>query len=217
MCSKLGCSFSSFLSSSCRENRYLLFLTENYAALQILKRYLQEKVGQSAAKNGGCVSVGGARGLQSPWDWVRENRSRQVEPLVLFGSSFPKDKTYTQVCVCLCVVSCINQCTCASLTLNLLRCVVSSIKSRYAWKQVVQWYWSTWTTCMTACMTCSTRCTFLRLLVCYNSDFVFHFHVQNYLMLGSNRYVDIGMQTHRVKCRVHKNFKLVHKECVLYF
>ena len=102
MCSKLGCSFSSFLSSSCRENRYLLFLTENYAALQILKRYLQEKVGQSAAKNGGYVSVGGARGLQSPWDWVRENRSRQVEPLVLFGSSFPKDKTYTQVCVCLC-------------------------------------------------------------------------------------------------------------------
>ena len=55
-------------------------------------------MGQSADKSG-YVSVDGARGLQSPWDWVRENRSRQVEPLVLFGSSFPKDKTFTQVCV----------------------------------------------------------------------------------------------------------------------
>ena len=114
MCS---CSFTSFLSSSCRENRYLIFLTENYAALQILKRYLQEKVGQSAARSGGYVSVGGARGLESPWDWARENVSRQVEPLVLFGSSFPKDKTYTQVCVCLCAVSCINQCTCICMCL----------------------------------------------------------------------------------------------------
>ena len=116
MCSKIDCSFSS-LSSSSRENRCLLFLTENYAALQILKHYLQEKVGQSAARSGGYVSVGGARGLESPWDWARENVSRQVEPLVLFGSSFPKDKTYTQVCVCLCAVSCINQCTCICMCL----------------------------------------------------------------------------------------------------
>ena len=28
-------------------------------------------------------------------------------------------------------------------------------------------------------------------------------------MLGGNRYVDLGLQTHRVKCRVHENFKLV--------
>ena len=26
-----------------------------------------------------------------------------MEPFVLFGSSFPKDKEYTQVCVCVCV------------------------------------------------------------------------------------------------------------------
>ena len=117
MCSKLGCSFSSFLSSSCRENRYLLFLTENYAALQILKRYLQEKVGQSAARSGKYVSVGGARGLESPWDWVRKNRSRQKEPLLLFGSSFPKDKTYTQVCVCSCIYL-FSQCTCICMCLG---------------------------------------------------------------------------------------------------
>ena len=53
----------------CRENRYLLFLTENYAALDILKYYL--------------------------------NRSRSKDltsqPYILFGSSFPKDREYTQV------------------------------------------------------------------------------------------------------------------------
>ena len=48
-----------------RENRYLLFLTENDAALEIMQDYLVEA-------------------LPKP-------------PYVLFGSSFPKDKDYTQV------------------------------------------------------------------------------------------------------------------------
>ena len=48
-----------------RENRYLLFLTENDAALEIMQDYLVET-------------------LPKP-------------PYVLFGSSFPKDKDYTQV------------------------------------------------------------------------------------------------------------------------
>ena len=30
---------------------------------------------------------------------------------------------------------------------------------------------------------------------------------QYYMHYGDNRYVDLGLQTHRVKCRVHKNFK----------
>ena len=30
---------------------------------------------------------------------------------------------------------------------------------------------------------------------------------QYYIYLGGTRYVDLGLQTHRVKCRVHKNFK----------
>ena len=33
--------------------------------------------------------------------------------------------------------------------------------------------------------------------------------VQYYIMLGDKRYVDLGLQTHRVKCRVHEDFKLV--------
>lgn len=55
----------------CRENRYLLFLTENYAALHILHHYLT--------------------------DALKTTNGKYVEPFVLFGSSFPKDKEYTQV------------------------------------------------------------------------------------------------------------------------
>ena len=54
-----------YCPSRCRENRYLLFLTENDAALEIMQNYL----------------------FQS-----------KVKPFVLFGSSFPRDKDYTQVC-----------------------------------------------------------------------------------------------------------------------
>ena len=52
-----------------RENRYLLFLTENDAALEIMHRFLFQ--------------------------------SEDTQPYVLFGSSFPKDKDYTQVCIAL--------------------------------------------------------------------------------------------------------------------
>eukprot|EP00731_Ephydatia_muelleri_P030050 Em0021g573a len=90
------------------ENRYLLFLTENYAALHILHHYLTDTLK--------CVSTSG-----------KAIRGKILEPFVLFGSSFPKDKEYTQY----------------------------------------------------------------------------------YIEHGENRYVDLGLQTHRVKCRVHENFKLI--------
>ena len=56
-----------------RESRYLLFLTENYAALQTLQHF-----------------------LESPALLARSNESHKA-PYILFGSSFPKDKTFTQV------------------------------------------------------------------------------------------------------------------------
>ena len=59
----------------CRESRYLLFLTENYAALQTLQHFLE-------------TSHQGQPGVQG---------KMQESPYVLFGSSFPKDKDYTQV------------------------------------------------------------------------------------------------------------------------
>ena len=64
------------------ENRYLLFLTENYAALEILRHYLHDVVG--SAFPGDPV-------------WEEEGRPERMDPFILFGSSFPKDKEYTQV------------------------------------------------------------------------------------------------------------------------
>ena len=59
-----------------RENRYLLLLTENYAALDILKH---------------CI-----RGEPSTTDDAESSIVSQ-KPFTLFGSSFPKDREYTQV------------------------------------------------------------------------------------------------------------------------
>ena len=62
-----------------------MFLTENYAALGILKQYLYHNEGKhvlhSDHPNDSVVK---------PWE---------MEPFVLFGSSFPRDKEYTQVSV----------------------------------------------------------------------------------------------------------------------
>ena len=68
-----------------RENRYLLFLTENYAALEILRHYLNDV--HSSPPN--LAALGSGDCGESPLE--------KVEPFILFGSSFPKDKEYTQV------------------------------------------------------------------------------------------------------------------------
>ena len=40
---------------------------------------------------------------------------------------------------------------------------------------------------------------------------------QYYIYLGDSRYVDLGLQTHRVKCRVNDNFKYIEDTfCVLF-
>ncbi len=54
----------------------MLFLTENYAALDILKNYLSDK-----------LSI----------DPADPATRADIQPFILFGSSFPKDKEYTQV------------------------------------------------------------------------------------------------------------------------
>ena len=35
---------------------------------------------------------------------------------------------------------------------------------------------------------------------------------QYYMHYGDSRYVDLGLQTHRVKCRVHNDFKYVRRQ-----
>ena len=72
-----------------RENRYLLFLTENYAALETLKQYLQDHEGESfSPPSSSELSEGRDESTLKPWE---------MEPFILFGSSFPKDKEFTQV------------------------------------------------------------------------------------------------------------------------
>ncbi len=71
-----------------RENRYLLILTENYAALEILRHNLGDVFGCSS-------SIASA----TPMDVHKERitQAENVDPFILFGSSFPKDMEYTQV------------------------------------------------------------------------------------------------------------------------
>ena len=132
-----------------RENRYLLFLTESYAALQVIKHYLHEEVGLKTYEAEG--------GLEEPTAVVR-----RIEPFVLFGSSFPKDKEYTQVC------RNINQ--------------------------------------IKICMETGRTVILLNLENLYESlyDLLNQYYIQ---LGGGQRYVDLGLQTHRVKCRVHNDFK----------
>jgi len=68
-----------------RENRYLLFLTENNAALKILRHYLNDAV---------CFSTPHSVAAIGP---SNNDSGEKMEPFILFGSSFPKDKEYTQV------------------------------------------------------------------------------------------------------------------------
>ena len=86
----------------------------------------------------------------------------RIEPFVLFGSSFPKDREYTQVC------RNINQ--------------------------------------IKICMETGRTVILLNLENLYES--LYDLLNQYYIILaGGQRYVDLGLQTHRVKCRVHNNFK----------
>ncbi|KAL8623379.1 hypothetical protein ACOMHN_065913 [Nucella lapillus] len=86
---------------------------------------------------------------------------RKVVPI--FGSSFPKDQEYTQVCR------------------NINRIKV--------------------------CMEMGMTVILLNLENLYES--LYDALNQYYAMFGGERYVDLGLGTHRVKCRVHRNFRLI--------
>ncbi|XP_069558951.1 E3 ubiquitin-protein ligase rnf213-alpha [Brachyistius frenatus] len=112
------------------ESRYLLVLTKNYAALQILQQTFFSESGQ---------------------------------PEIIFGSSFPKDQEYTQICR------------------NINRVKI--------------------------CMETGQTVVLLNLQNLYES--LYDALNQYYVYLGGQKYVDLGLGTHRVKCRVHKNFRLI--------
>nr|XP_046270196.1 E3 ubiquitin-protein ligase rnf213-alpha isoform X2 [Scatophagus argus] len=112
------------------ECRYLLVLTKNYAALQILQQTFFAESGQ---------------------------------PEIIFGSSFPKDQEYTQICR------------------NINRVKI--------------------------CMETGQTVVLLNLQNLYES--LYDALNQYYVCLGGQKYVDLGLGTHRVKCRVHNDFRLI--------
>ncbi|MEQ2217916.1 hypothetical protein XENOCAPTIV_026010 [Xenoophorus captivus] len=121
---------SIFPACQMEENRYLLILTKNYAALQILQQIFL---------------------------------SHKVYPEIIFGSSFPKDQEYMQICR------------------NINRVKV--------------------------CMETGQTVVLLNLQNLYES--LYDALNQYYVTLGGQKYVDLGLGTHRVKCRVHPNFRLI--------
>uniref|UniRef100_A0A8C9LXS5 E3 ubiquitin-protein ligase RNF213 n=1 Tax=Piliocolobus tephrosceles TaxID=591936 RepID=A0A8C9LXS5_9PRIM len=112
------------------ESRYLLLLTKNYVALQILQQ-----------------------------TFFKEDQ----QPEIIFGSGFPKDQEYTQICR------------------NINRVKI--------------------------CMETGKMVVLLNLQNLYES--LYDALNQYYVHLGGQKYVDLGLGTHRVKCRVHPNFRLI--------
>ncbi len=110
----------------CRENRYLLFLTESYTALEILRHYLSGVVTSSSCvasaftssvdvdtdhegvtsastrsvdvdTNHEGVTSASTRSVDVDTDHEGVTDPKSMEPFILFGSSFPRDREYTQV------------------------------------------------------------------------------------------------------------------------
>lgn len=112
-----------------RENRYLLFLTENQSALRILQTHLL----------------------------------RDKTPFILYGSSFPNDQEYTQVC----------------MNINKIKIAMER----------------------------GDPVVLLNLENIYES--LYDVLNQCYTELPGGRYVDMGLRSHRIKCKVHENFRLI--------
>jgi hypothetical protein len=150
--------------SDCRENRYVLFLTENYAALDVLKNpqnYSSDEVR-----------------IMLPVSSEKQS-SAVAEPFILFGSSFPKDKEYTQVRTHAVIINLI--------TVKHLLQVCQNINQ------------------IKICMETGRTVILLNLENLYES--LYDVLNQYYIYHADSRYVDLGLQSHRVKCRVHNNFK----------
>ena len=88
-----------------------------------------------------------------------ESSHHRTEPFFLFGSSFAKDREYTQVCRNINKIKICMETGRMVILDNLYESLYDLLNKLY------------------------------------------------YIQLGGQRYVDLGLQTHRVKCRVHNNFK----------
>ena len=94
---------------------------------------------------------------------ILQMRPRSEEQEIIFGSSFPKDQEYSQICA------------------NINRIKI--------------------------CMETGKQVVLCNLDTLYES--LYDVLNQHYSYMGGNKYVDLGLGTHRVKCRVHENFRLI--------
>lgn len=114
------------------QGRYLLIMTENFAALPRVKQLLLEQ-------------------------------KDEEDPYVIFGSGFPKDQLFSQVC-----------------------------RNNNRVKM---------------CMEAGRTVILLNLENLYES--LYDARNQYYVSFGGEKYVDLGLGNNRVKCRVHKDFRLI--------
>ena len=94
---------------------------------------------------------------------ILQMRPRSEEQEIIFGSSFPKDQEYSQICA------------------NINRIKI--------------------------CMETGKHVVLCNLDTLYES--LYDVLNQHYSYMGGSKYVDLGLGTHRVKCRVHENFRLI--------
>ncbi|MGH0135413.1 UNVERIFIED_CONTAM: hypothetical protein FKN15_035521 [Acipenser sinensis] len=139
------------------ESRYLLLLTTNNAALHIL----QQRNKQEESRYLLLLTTNNAA-LHILQQRVFGSRKHQA-PEIVFGSGFPRDQEYAQVCR-----------------------NVNRVKT---------------------CMETGRTVVLLNLQNLYES--LYDALNQYYVYLGGQQYVDLGLGTHRVKCRVHQGFRLV--------
>ena len=94
---------------------------------------------------------------------IEEHDLIEAHHSVIYGSSFPHDQEYTQIC------SNINR---IKIAMEMGQTVIlSNLDNLY--------------------------------------ESLYDALNQNYMSIGDNRYVDLGLGTHRVKCRVHPNFRMI--------
>ncbi|KAM9780063.1 E3 ubiquitin-protein ligase rnf213-alpha-like [Neosynchiropus ocellatus] len=141
------------------ETLHLAFNVDDISAIEFVRENLQA-VGQEEecryllmlTKNYAALKI-----LQQTFFLER------CQPEIIFGSSFPKDQEYTQICR------------------NINRVKI--------------------------CMETGQTVVLLNLQNLYES--LYDALNQYYVYLGGQKYVDLGLGTHRVKCRVHKDFRLI--------
>ncbi|XP_065678772.1 E3 ubiquitin-protein ligase rnf213-alpha isoform X3 [Hydra vulgaris] len=117
----------------CLSSRYLLIMTENFSALPIIEQHYLNP------------------------------SSKTSQNYVIFGSSFPKDQYFTQIC----------------RDINRIKIYMET----------------------------GARVVLLNMENLYES--LYDTLNQYYVSLGGKNYVDLGIGTHRVKCRVHEDFRLI--------